>query len=190
MKRMIRTVAEPEVIGIRVDVYYAAETEDIVATDVHPIQDAEGHIDPQALADYHAFIQNAWNVIEYYGFEMFKMKTSKSAPGTSKYAWVAHATEVGKNDTPLIVRLRISDHEQHFADEHLAKIKRHNKEEAEELKRPESKQKQRFFVEDIIVNNERYKTYEDALNAIDKIVHDWLERMHIDMSDFEDLGKW
>ena len=190
MKRMIRDSYDPETISIKIDVYHGCEAEDVVATDIRPVVNEMREIDPQAYADYNAFLQNLWSVVEYYGFEMYKMKTSESFPGTSKYAWVAHASEVGKKDTPLIAKVRISDHAQHLSDEHRAKIKQQDRADAEELKLPHTKKKQRFFVEDIIIDNKRYKTYEEALNAVDAIIHGWLERMNIDMSEFEDLGKW
>ena len=190
MKRMVRDAADPEVVDIKIDVYHDCELIDVTATDIRPVVNEMKEIDSQAYADYMSFVQTLWNVIEYYGFEMFKMKTSKSFPGTSKYAWVAHASEVGKQDTPLIVKVRVSDHDQHLSDTHLAEVKKQNKLEAEELKLPKDKQRQRFFVEDIIVNNQRYKTYEEALNAVDAIIHKWLSRMDVDMSEFEDLGKW
>lgn len=191
MKRLIRKLAEPEILNIKIDVYFKSSSTDIAATDVSPVTDENNNIDQQALANYNSFIQTVWNVVEYYGFEMFKNRSSKSYPGTSKYAWVAYASEVDKDDTPLIIKLRVSDHlQEHLSPDHIKDIKDRDKADADELKRPKTKQKQRYILADIVVNNTLYHTYEEALNYVDEVIHNWLTKLHVDTSEFEDLGKW
>lgn len=193
MKRMIRTPAEPEELSLKVDVYHELlATDDFVAaaTEINDILDDMGEIDPQALADYQTFQQNFWAMIDYYGFQIMQMKDSKSKPHTSKYAWIAHASQVSKQDTPLIIRLRVSDHVQQFSLERKKELRKQEQEEADELKLPEDKRKQKFIVSDIVINNKKYSSYEEALNAADKLIYQWLDRLNIDLSDIEPFGVW
>lgn len=193
MKRVIRTPLDPEELILKIDVYH--ELIDIydpiaAATEVKDILDSMGDIDPQALADYQTFQQNMWAMIDYYGFQTLRMKSSKSKPHTSKYAWIAYAEHVKQESIPLIIRLRVSDHAQAFGPERRKQIREEEQREADELKQPATKRRQKFIVSDIVVNNKKYSSYEEALNAIDQMIYKWLERLNIDLSDIEPFGVW
>ena len=193
MKRMLKTLTDPEELSIKIDVYHMLIDGDdnvAAATEIKDIMNAMGDIDPQALADYHTFQLNFDAMIDYYGFSTLRVKDSKSKPYTSKYEWIAYASQVHAGDTPLIIRLRISDHAQKFGPEYKKEISQKERQEANELKQPKSKRKQRFIVTDVVVNNKKYSSYEEALNAMDKIIYSWLERLNIDLTDIEPFGVW
>ena len=189
MKRMLKTLADPEELSFKVDVYHMlvdAETEIAADTEIKDILTEMGDIDPQALADYHTFQQNFAIMIEYYGFSILRAKDSKSKPYTSRYSWIAYASQAHAADTPLLVRLRVSDHMQEFSPARNKEIRRQEQEEANELGLPAGKRK----VTDVVVNNKNYKSYEAALNAVDKTIYSWLERLNIDLTDIEPFGVW
>lgn len=193
MKRLLKTLAEPEKLSFKVDVYHvliAADSDVVAYTEINDILDDMGNVDPQALADYRTFQSNVDAMIDYYGFSILRAKDSKSEPHTSKYEWIAYASQVHAGDTPLIIRLRISDHEQKFGPEYKKEIGQKERREADELKRPKTKRKQRFIVTDVVVNNKKYSSYEEALNAMDKIIYSWLEKLNIDLTEIEPFGVW
>lgn len=193
MKRMIKTLADPEELSFKVDVYHTlvdAETEIAADTEIKDILTEMGDIDPQALADYYTFQQNFAIMIEYYGFSILRAKDSKSKPYTSRYSWIAYASQAHAADTPLLVRLRVSDHMQEFSPTRNKEIRRQEQEEANELGLPAGKRRQKFIVTDVVVNNKKYSSYEEALNAMDKIIYSWLERLNIDLTDIEPFGVW
>lgn len=189
MKRVIRQATAAESFSIKVDIYFAEIADDVVATDISDIIDRNGHIDQNALVDYNTFIQNVLETLDYYGFQIIRSKESKSFPNTSKYAWIAYAGEVDVEDVPLMVKMRISDHVQTLSLEHRAKIKQADKAEADELKLPRTKKRQRFITSDIVVNNQRFDSYEEALAAVDKMIYQWLDRLDVDVSDITPLWR-
>lgn len=189
MKRVIRQATAVESFSIKVDIYYSEMSDDVVATDIVDVTDGSGHINQNALVDYNTFIQNVWETLDYYGFQIIRSKESKSFPSTSKYAWIAYASEIGAEDVPLMFKMRVSDHIQEVSPKHRDKIKQQDKAEADELKLPKTKKRQRFVTADIVVNNQRFDSYEDALNAIDKMIYQWLDRLDIDVSDITPLWR-
>lgn len=183
MKRVIREASAPETLSVKVDIYYIESSDDVVATDIVTISDGKNKFDADALVDYNNFINNVWETLDYYGFQMIRYKESKSFPNTSKYAWIAYISEVDQKDIPLMFKLRVSDHAQVAGPQRRHELKALDRAEAEELKQPPTKKRQRFVVEDIVVNNQRFATYEDALVAIDDMIYAWLERLDVDLSE-------
>lgn len=179
MKRMIKPISQPQDLTVSVEVTHVAST-DIYSTEVLPIS-VGNEIDQQALANYNAFLETLWGMIDYYGFRLLRSKDSKSFPYTSKYTWLAYAEDVDADNIPLMIKLRVSDHVQNFSKNHRKELQELNRAEAEELKRPSTKRKQRFVVKNIVVNGEQFATYEEALNAIDKEIRSWLTRLQIDL---------
>lgn len=186
MKRVIREASAVETFSIKVDIFHEMQ-DDIVSTDILPISEGKNLLDADALVDYNCFLENVWETLDYYGFQILRSKESKSFPYTSKYAWIAYASEIEKKDVPLMVKMRISDHPQKVSPEYRDELKHRDRAEADELKMPEGKKKQRFIIVDIVVNNHRYATYEEALAAIDRMIYEWLDKLNIDVSDIVPL---
>lgn len=193
MKRVIRSLSDPEELSFKIDVYHKLVDSDptvAASTEIKDILNEMGDIDPQALADYQSFQSNFDAMMDYYGFSILRAKESKSKPHTSKYEWIAYASQANAGDIPLLIRLRLSDHEQKFGPEYTKELAQRERQEAADLKMPKSKRKQKFIVTDVVVNNKKYSSYEEALNAMDKIIHSWLERLNIDLTDIEPFGVW
>lgn len=163
----------------------------IVATDILPIIDETTlRIDDQAMADFNAFVENVYATLEYYDFELLGdfHHRSLSFPGTSEYRWIAHRSQLSQGDVPKYIKLRISDHFQNFSKPRRQELKKLDREQADSLKLPKTKKRQRYSVYEIVVNNEIFSSYEKALNFIDTQIFDWLEECGIDTSDYERLG--
>ena len=189
MKRMLRSQYDPAIMNIDVNITFVAEP--VFATNVTPILDDQGNIDDDAMSNYQTFVENTWAMLDYYGFQMLSNTESGSYPHTSKYYWIAYASDVESGSVPLMIKLRISDHKQSFSPEFVTKLHKRDRFEADSLKLPESKKQQRYRTKEIIVNSTKYDTYEEALNAIEVEVHKWLTDLGVDMSEFpEALGPW
>lgn len=190
MKRYLKNSLDLEELIISVNVYHVLEDSKVLATDIKPVLNVEGRLDQKSLSDYNIFIQNLGAMLDYYGFQIIKAKDSKSYPYTSKYLWLATAEDVNKDNIPLMIKLRILDHPQSFSPDREKELRRADRAEAESLKQPKTKKHQRYIVNEITVNDEEYSTYEEALNAADNLILDWLKRLNVDMTDIEPFGVW
>ena len=132
-------------------------------SEINPIYLHDGTIDEQALADYDAFIDNIYACLSN-RFEVVEIEESPRSV-TSWYFWMYGKDADGNVATKILVRLRISDHE--YAERHNRKAEHdYVKNRAQELKRPSSKREQDWKIKNIIINGEKYSTYEEAEDAI------------------------
>lgn len=193
MKRLVKETTEE--LKIDVDITFAPDEDNIaydnlVATTVRPVADMNNRIiDDQSFADYTCFVESVFEILMYYDFEIFEkyQRHSQSFPYTSRYVWIAPRIQVESGDVPKLIHLRVSDHTQDFSEEMQKKIKQRMKDEAQDLKLPKSKLRQRYIPKEIVVNESRFKTYEDALNKIESAIRDWLVKLGVDISDYEFL---
>jgi len=187
VKRVITPQDSPQTLEINIQVNHTANIE---ATVINPVS-VDDTLDDSAMSDYQVFIENLWSTISYYGFQLLKIKESKSFPYTSKYVWLAYAHDVKSGSIPLLIKLRVSDHIQNFSKQRKMELARQTRQEADQLKQPTMKKTQKYKAQEIIVNNRQFSTYEEALNAADAMIHKWLEMMNVDVSEYEEpLGEW
>lgn len=190
MKRFVKQGIN---LDLNIDIYFDTyvNEEDISATTIKPIivDDINKILDQQALSDFSVFVDNLFETIDYYDFEVLDdyKHTSKSFPYVSEYRWVAHRSQIDADNITKLIHLRVSDHIQKFSDERRKQIKLQYRDQANKLRRPLNKQKQRFIVSEIIVNNETFHTYEEALNACEKMIHTWLRELNVDMSNYGEI---
>lgn len=178
MKRLLMN----NFIELNIEVAFGLKDAPLVATEVLPLGVDE--IDPQALADYHAFVDLLAAMIDYYGFEIVHSHPSK----TSFYYMFARKEAIAKDDVPYYVYLRVSDHlETHKSAEHLQKIRDNLNQLLEEHKRPATKKRQRYQPLEIIVNDELYTTYEEAAQAAECILRNWMTQRGIDISPYDQM---
>ena len=191
MKRVIRPSVDAEKLEFNIEIIFEPNSSDLAATTVNSIMKGDGELDDLALADYQDFVETAMGLIDYYGFQLLSIKDSGSFPYTSKYVWIAYASDVEAEDIPLMIKVRISDHIQKFSPQFKQELKKRDRSEAEQLKLPKTKKKQKYLLRRVIVNNTVCKTYEEALTRLDKQVHQWLKDLNVDMSEYEErLGSW
>ena len=194
MKRLIRfNTRTNDTLDLNIDVNLIPEgTRSIAATEIKPvfIDKDKQIVDDLALANFNAFVDNVFEILDYYDFvvnEEYK-RTSKSFPHTAHYAWVARREQVNAGDVPKYIHLRIADHLQHETPQFSSKIKEKERQEADAIKLPKTKKKQRYTVENIVINNEVCDTYEEALRIVEKIIFKWMKEQQIDVSQYDQLG--
>jgi len=191
MKRYIKTTTDKaQQLNLDIDILFAA-VPSILGTDINPIVDENGLLDDQARADYDTFTEMLYLIIEHYDFHIFSehSKTSGSFPYTSQYTWIAHRTEIEQNSVHKIIKLRVSDHFQNFSKESIRRLAKQARQEANELRIPKTKQRQLYEPKVIVVNNERYSSYEEALKDVEREIRSWLIDRGIDVSEYEGFYK-
>lgn len=192
MKRMVVAKSNTDaLLALDVDVLFHLASDLVYATDIRPV-DNDGVLDSQAAADFDNFIDNLFALLDYYDFEVFESyrKKSGSYPYTSRYQWIAHRTEIDADRIHKLIRLRVSDHYQKFSKRREHELSQQAKKEAYDLRQPSSKKSQRYEFKMIVVNNERFTTYEEALNYAEKEIRSWLIEKNVDISKYEDFGEW
>lgn len=143
--------------------------------------------DDAAYSDFQTFVMNVWSMFDYYDFHIFDEYTydSPSFPETSQYRWVAHNTEIESGNIPVLVQVRVSEHDQKLSEVVQKKVSKKLKEESDDLKLPATKKKQKYRVERITVNNTYFDAYEEALDHIEHLLRDWAESLGVDLTEYE-----
>lgn len=187
MKRLIKDDDQLD-LSIRITFVLDNTGQDIAATTIRPVGNNKDtdEIDEEAKAGFSVFVENVFEIIDAYGFKIFDefQHTSKSYPYTSEYRWIARQEEINKGDVPLLIKLRISEHCQEFSKIRIKELTQQNKEQADALKMPKSKKKQRYIVKEIIVTDLGCRTYEQALYLVENKIRNWLVSQHTDISEY------
>ena len=189
MKRLVYN----DELDINVDIYFNAfEINDIAATTIKPVvvDLDEQIIDRAALEDFNVFLQNLFETITYYDFEILEdfKHTSKSFPYTSEYRWIAHRTEIDADNVPRYINLRVSEHFQNFSPERLKELSEQRRDIANKLKKPATKVTQRYKFENIVADGEQFKTYEEVLAYAEQKIFAWLKQRGVDVSNYDVIG--
>ena len=191
MKRYIKE-SDINTLELNIDITYIATQlfTDVAATSIRPVgvDKAGGIIDEEAKEGFVSFVENVFEIVNCYDFNVFDEfhKKSKSFPYTSEYCWLARRQEIEDGNIPKLLKLRISEHTQHLSEDHLKELRGVEKEEADQLKLPKSKKKQRYEVKDIAVNELNVSTYEEALHEVEMMVRKWLTDRGIDVEPYGD----
>ena len=188
MKRMMRNNNEI-VFELNIDIEWTKEAlSKVAATDILPvgIDKANKIIDETAREGFVTFVGNLFEIIQAYDFVILDdyKHTSKSFPYTSQYMWIARQEQLENNDVPIFIHLRVSEHVQEFSDERNKQLKDEYKQQADNIKLPKSKKKQRFVIKSISVNDLGCKTYEEALHEVELEVRSWVTELHIDLEPY------
>lgn len=185
MKKLIYSSKQndPNVVEIDVDVYFDIyQIVDIAATKIKPVLKPDSSMDEEAWSLYDEFITNIYGLINS-RFEEISFEPSPYS-NTSWYLWFYVKNKDGSTNGSRIFRIRISDHENHYALQNdssdngkleLAKIKEKEREYvqkyANEHKRPADKiGDQKYIMKHILINNSKFTDYDDAYLYIDKLL--------------------
>lgn len=133
---------------------------DIAAAKGEMISDIKDEINPQALADYLAFIDEAKSILEDYDLMIMGKSDSKSSD-TSKYFTLADLEQNVVGTMKFVIFLRISNHEPTDDPETLEWIRQ---------KRERTKEKYgvKWKVRNIIVNKKEFSDYDEAIDYIEE----------------------
>ena len=178
MKLYIKSNNPSDVPSITLDihVYLESMTSDVAAafSNIKPVYNKQKEIDEQALADYDCFIEELLGELEYHDFQILRASESKSSV-TSRYYTMANADQVKAKDIKYLIFLRVSEHHSGLDEEQKAWVRNERKKDIEKYKQPTTKKHQRFKVKEIIVNNESFASYDDALEASVIRINEWVE---------------
>lgn len=167
MKRWIHASELDDLILIKritVTVEFSRVDETIIAAELLPLQNPDGSYDELALDYYEEFIINA---LEVFGeHDLVIIDEHQSPRSKSNYFSFVKEEDLDQADYKYILFIRISDHD--IRQESKAGRRKFYDNKAEALKQPPTKSKQTWKFKDIIVNNARFNTYEEALADIDK----------------------
>ena len=185
MKKLVYSSKQytPAITEINVDVYFDVyEIADIAAAEIKPVLNPDGSMDQEAWLLYDEFITNVYGLINS-RFEEISFEPSPYS-NTSWYLWFYVKNKDGSTNGSRIFRIRISDHENHYALQNdssdkakleLVKIKEKEREYvqkyANEHKRPVDKVgDQKYIMKQILVNNSKFIDYDDAYLYVDKLL--------------------
>ena len=132
--------------------------------EIKPLTRPDGTPDLRALDLYDEFIVNALSVFDYHDFEILEEHQSPSS--YSYYFTLVKKDDAKNKEYKYILFIRLSDHTNRSESEKARKV--FYAKEADRLKEPQTKTKQIWRLKEIVINNETYFSYEDALEDIDK----------------------
>lgn len=166
-------------ITIDIDVYLEPVVTDVAAaySNIKPVYNENKEIDEQALADYDCFIEELLGEFEYNGLKLLRASESKSS-ATSRYYTLADEAQVNAKDIKYIIFLRVSEHHAALDEEQKAWVREQRRKDLEHFKQPKTKNKQRFKVREVLVNNETYPSYDAAIADIENKIQEWLNAVN------------
>lgn len=176
MKLYVRTDIPSNVpyIDIDIDVIYEVEIHDVVASfsNIRPVYNNDEEIDEQALADYDNFIDELLGELDYNDFKLLRASESKSS-ATSRYYTLADEHQVDDGNIKFIIFLRVSEHHAMLDEDQREWVRKQRQKDLDTFKLPKSKKKQRYKLREIIVNNDTYSSYDDAIEDAVKKIQEW-----------------
>lgn len=171
--------SKAERVTLDIVVEFAPCNDIAASSDIRPIYDQKTKtIDEQALADYNDFIVEAVKSIENHGFTVLDVSSSNSSE-TSRYYTLADTRQVNENDIDLIIFLRISNHMQRITKTQKEWIEDTRNATAEKYKQPKTKQRQLWAPRTILVNNNQFDTYDEAIIFVEQKADDWKRTIDI-----------
>ena len=180
MKIYIRT-AEQRTAFLRsenvIDVYYSVPDESvwsIISAGITPVAWGDGRVDEQALADYNDFVDNVYATLCAFFDAVDVEKSIKS--DTSWCFGLCAKNKDGDIAARYIIRLRISDHD-HPTRHREQDEKKYVEKQAQSYKKPADKKFQNWRIKSIIVNNEKFQSYDEVLDAIYEELESYSKRM-------------
>lgn len=139
-------------------------SDEIAATKILPLKPDGEKYDKHAVDLYDEFIMDALAIFDYYDFII--LNEHQSPYTKSEYYTLVKQSQYEKQDYRYVLFIRLSDHETEI--ETKKSKMRYYSAIADEIKQPATKRKQVWRLKEIIVNNQHYSSYEDALADIDK----------------------
>ena len=206
MKKYIKATSNADTLYIDIDINFVlVSTTDIAATKILSLRDGDGKLIGTELGNYQDFATCMFEIIAGYGFVMkpgpkdkghdqgdHLTKLPEPRSETSYYFWAAHKSQIETGDVPRWIRVRISDHFQDNIDTDLdTKHKTEMDAFLNKNKFPETKQRQRYIMRNIVSDGDEFDTYEEVLNHWDAKIYRWMIDHGIDVSGYDKPdGSW
>ena len=161
-----------------IDVFYDVPDESVwsvISAGITPIAWEDDRVDEQALADYNDFVDNIYAALCAF-FDVVDIEESNKSD-TSWYFWLYAKNKDGDVATKFIIRLRLSDHD-YLVRHRERDEKTYVEKKAQTYKRPAEKKFQQWQIKSIVVNNEKYQDYDDAVDAIYNELESYSKKMY------------
>lgn len=161
-----------------VDVFYDVPDESVwsvISAGITPVAWEDERVDEQALVDYNDFVDNVYAALCAF-FDVVDIEESNKSD-TSWYFWLYAKNKDGDVATKFIIRLRLSDHDypaRHRERDEKAYVEK----KAQTYKRSPEKKFQQWQIKGIVVNNEKYQDYDEALDAIYDELESYSKKMY------------
>lgn len=176
MKRVIKELLAEIRVEVLVDRYYVPVQVTSSIDPVQPNYPIDKSIDEQALADYDSFIEDSREEIESMDREIVEQNKSNKSP-TSRYFTLVDLTQHVEHSIQYMIFLRISDHFPTDTDdeEHreIDQAIRQHRDSTKARLSAEQGHRVVWKVRQIIVNGERYSSYDEALDRVRQLVREW-----------------
>lgn len=150
---------------LRYDIQVNFIAENDIEAAINPIVRDDGSIDESALSEYQEFLINVFSILDENEFEVIEDHESDRS-STSHYMSAYKKDALSGESIKCIIFIRISDHD--LARRSEDSRKSYYKSEAERLKQPKSKKKQTWRFYNIVVNGQKFNSYDEALEAINR----------------------
>lgn len=144
---------------------------ELLVASIRRIKRDDGTIDEQALQDFEDFIVEVENLLLYYDFDLVEDHRSNYSKISRYYYFYPRKKDTNKINEKYLIFFRISDHELITDKDTKAYYNRI----AQKYSRQESNKIQRYKIRSIIVNEDRYYNYDDALDAVERIIENLSE---------------
>ena len=141
-------------------VNFEVDNQLLESTPIRPIITDEGKVNDQALSDYYCFILELLFELDDAGLVVVDEHESNFSE-TSKYYTLADEEQFKNDDMKYIIYLRVSDHVLKLTEKQKKLINQKRKEES-------SKLKVKWKVRNIVVNNNEFATYDEAIEYVSK----------------------
>lgn len=170
MKRWVHGSSDRWISTRNMHILVIYEEDDVIqSSSIEDLQNSNVVYNTIALAEYESFLVNTLDIFEDHDFDVIQEKDSPYSK--SYYAALVKKDQVENADYKFILFVRLSDHENN---KHTVKgKKRYYRDLAEKLKQPTTKTKQLWKLKEIVVNNQTFDSYDDALVEIDKLLRQY-----------------
>ena len=151
-------------------VTFEVDNQFLESTPIRPIITDEGKVNDQALADYYCFILELLLELDDAGLVVIDEHNSNISE-TSKYYTLADEEQFKNDDMKYIIYLRVSDHVLKLTEKQKKLINQKRKEES-------SKLKVKWKVRNIVVNNNEFATYDEAIEYVRKKASEYKQSLN------------
>lgn len=186
---------------VTINIAVLLESVSTIAAAISPIFDDNDRINLTAWNDYEEFITNLIGVFSQNGYELIR-ETRENYKPTPKMDKIDRNSDLAARPSPysesyyfriykksdsspdnikclIIVRVSAHKSEEELESDPMKRARVHKKHnawlenEAQRLKRPETKSRQKWRFKQMLVDGEMFDSYDDALDTIEHNIQSW-----------------
>lgn len=166
MKKIIKSNTNIKKYDLYIEVEYTNLTPSVKITSGTSVYNVPNSV----YGKWDSFIINIENLFDENGFEIAEQHSSNRQNSLSQYYAIYPANEEKEVVYEIMMVLRVSDH---ALPRGVSHGKAYYERYAQQNKRPEAKQHQRWKFEQIIVDGQYDDSYDEALKDAENIIEHW-----------------